>query len=173
MARQRAAAPAAAAGPGHGHIVDPEAAAAAVTDMVLVVRADKISKLRIQSRKSSKVREFKDSFDGNVKEWLTKFVQEVNTLKRIAGIAGELTKDEIVEFFKERLEYQTVKRLNNVFAAKESPWSWEEVTYDQLKAIMREEYSSKITLFSEVFLQFRPSRLKKSPEMSVAKFTHN
>ena len=75
--------------------------------------------------------------------------------------------------FKDRLEYQAVKRLYTAFAAKEPPWSWGEVTYDQLKAIMREEYSSKITQVSEVLLQFGPSRLKKAPEMSVAKFTHN
>ena len=52
-------------------------------------------------------------------------------------------------------------------------WTWEKVTYDQLKAILREECASKITQVSEVLLQFGPTHLKKTPEMSVAKFTHN
>ena len=38
---------------------------------------------------------------------------------------------------------------------------------------MKVEYSSKITQVSEVLLQFRPTRLKKALEVSVAKFTHN
>ena len=59
-----------------------------------------------------------------------------------------------------------------VFAAKDAPWTWEEVTYDDLKVIMKEEYGSKIAEVSEVLLQFGPGRFKKSSEMTVAKFTH-
>ena len=37
---------------------------------------------------------------------------------------------------------------------------------------MREEYGSKVADVCEVLLQFGLSRLKKTPEMSVAKFAH-
>ena len=90
----------------------------------------------------------------------------------MAGIAGDLSREEIVDLFKDRLEYQVIKRLDTAFAAKEPPWTWDEVTYDQLKTVMKEEYASKITQVSEVLLQFGPSRYKKAPDMSIAKFTH-
>ena len=59
----------------------------------------------IQLRKSNKVREFKDSSETNIKEWLTRFDQEMNTLKRMAGIADDLRREEIVDLFKDRLKY--------------------------------------------------------------------
>ena len=90
----------------------------------------------------------------------------------MAGIADNLRREEIVDLFKDRLEYQVIKRLDTAFAAKEPPWAWNEVTYDQLKTVMKEEYDSKITQVSEVLLQFGPSHYKKAPEMSIAKFTH-
>ena len=77
----------------------------------------------------------------------------------------------MVELFKDKLSHQTISRLNTAFVAKEPPWTWE-VTYDQLKAIMREEYEKKTTEVSEVLLQFGPERMKKPAEMSVAKFVH-
>ena len=59
------------------------------------------------------------------------------------------------------------------FVAKEPPWTWEEVTHDQLKAIiMRDKYEKKTTKVSEVLLQFGPECMKKPAEMSVAKFVH-
>ena len=120
MARQRGPAPA------------PDA------DAVARARAEKISKLSVSLRKSYKVKEFKDTNEGSVKEWLTKFDQEILTLKKMSGIADDLTCEEVVELFKDRLEYQVVKRLDTAFSAKEPPWTWAEVTYDQLKAIMKE-----------------------------------
>ena len=78
-----------------------------------------------------------------------------------------------MDLFKDRIEYQVVKCLETAFAAKPVPLNWGAVTYEQLKTVMKEEYSSKATQVSEVFLQFGPSRYKKAPDVSVAKFTHN
>ena len=80
-------------------------------------RADKVSKLGIALRKSYKVKEFKDTHDGSVKEWLTRFDQEITTLKKMSGVVDALTRDEIVELFKDKLEYAVVKRLDTAFAA--------------------------------------------------------
>ena len=57
LARVRVAAP--------GGAVHPDAVAAA--------RAEKVSKLAIALRKSYKVKEFKDTNEGSVKEWLNRF----------------------------------------------------------------------------------------------------
>ena len=112
MARMRAVpAPGGPALPGP----DPDAAARALA----VARADKISKLGVSLRKSYKVKEFKDTNEGSVKEWLTRFDQEIMTLKRMSGIADDLTREEVVELFKDRLEYQVVKRLDTAFSAKD------------------------------------------------------
>ena len=90
----------------------------------------------------------------------------------MCGINDDLVRDEIVELFKDKLEYAVVKRLDTAFAAKEAPWTWEEVTYDDLKSIMKDEYGLKIAEVSEVLLQFGPGRFKKTGDMTVAKFTH-
>ena len=129
-------------------VQDADAAARAL----VAARADKVSKLGVSLRKSYKVKEFKDTNEGSIKEWLTRFDQEIATLKRMSGIADDLSREEIVELFKDKLEYQVVKRLDTAFSAKDPVWTWEEVTYDQLKAIMKEEYGSKIAEVSEVLL---------------------
>ena len=103
---------------------------------------------------------------------MTRFDQEITTLKKMCGINDALVRDEIVELFKDKLEYAVVKRLDTAFAAKEPPWTWEEVTYENLKSIMKDEYGSKIAEVSEVLLQFGPGRFKKTGDMTVAKFTH-
>ena len=122
--------------PAHGvvPVVDADAAARAAA----AARAEKLSKLGISLRKSYKVKEFKDSNEGSVKECLTRLDQEIETLKKMNGIAGDLQREELVELFKDRLEYQVVKRLDTAFAAKNPAWTWAAVTYDQLKTIMKE-----------------------------------
>ena len=90
----------------------------------------------------------------------------------MAGITDDLSRDEMIELFQDRIEHQVLKRLDTAFAAKDPPWQWATVTYDQLKTIMKQEYGSRETNVCEVLLQFGASRYKKTPEMSVAKFTH-
>ena len=41
-----------------------------------------------------------------------------------------------------------------------------------MHTVLKEEYGSKVADVCEVLIQFGPSRLKKTPEMSVAKFAH-
>ena len=146
-----------------------EAAEAAAEVARIVARTEKFNKLAYAMRKSYKIKEYRDAGGEVIKEWLRKFDQEIRTLKRYSGIADELTRDEIVELFKDKLSHQTINRLNTAFVVKEPPCTWEEVTYDQLKAIMKEEYERKTTEVSEVLLEFRPERMKKPAEMSVAK----
>ena len=52
--------------------------------------------------------------------------------------------------FKDRLEYAVVKRLDTAFAEKDEPWTWEEVTYKELKSIIKQEYGSNIADVSEI-----------------------
>ena len=124
---------------------------------VAATRADRINKMNIALRKSQKVKEYREMNDISIKEWLTRFDQEINALKRIYGVVGDLTRDEIVEFFKDRLDYKVIKRLDIAFAAKEPVWTWGGVTYDQLKDVMKAEYGSKLHPISEVLQQLQQS----------------
>ena len=65
-----------------------------------------------------------------------------------------------------------MKRFGTAFAVGDPVWTWAAVSYDDLKAIMREEYGPKLAEVSEVLLQFGSNRFKKPSEMSVAQFTH-
>ena len=60
------------------HVLVPDADAALV-----VAGANKISKLGMSLRISYKVKEFKDTNEGSVKEWLTKFDQEILTQENV------------------------------------------------------------------------------------------
>ena len=87
-------------------------AAEAVEAACLVARAEKFNKLAYALRKSYKVKEYKDARGETIKERLTKFDQEVGTLKRYSGIPEDLTRAEWVELFREKLDHQVLNRLN-------------------------------------------------------------
>ena len=90
---------------------------------------------RISVSLSQHIKEFKEVSDISIKEWLTRFDQEVTTLKRMYNVTDDLTCDEIVQLFKDRLDYKVIKRLDTSFAAKDPVWTWAGVTYDQLKVV--------------------------------------
>ena len=83
-----------------------------------VIRAEKVSKLGLALRKSQKVKDFKETQECSMKEWLKRFDQELLTLKKMSGIADNLTREEIVECLRDKLDYSVIKRLNTVFQAK-------------------------------------------------------
>ena len=111
-----------------GPVVDPdavaaaaEAAAAAAEAARLVARTEKFNKLAYALQKSYKVKEYKDGGGEIIKEWLSKSDQEVGTLKSYSGIIDDLTREEWVELFKDKLDHQAMNRLNTAFVAKEPP----------------------------------------------------
>ena len=59
---------------------------AAAAAAVAATRADRINKMNIALRKSQKVKEYREMNDISIKEWLTRFDQEINALKRIYGV---------------------------------------------------------------------------------------
>ena len=136
------------------------------------IRAEKIVKLGAALRKSTKIKEFKEG-ECSIKEWLRRWEHEVESLKKMCGIPDALTREEGVEIFKDRLDYTVIKRLDSAFAAKDPVWTWNAVTWEQLKEILKEEFGPKVSQVGEVLMQFGPGRFKKTNEMSVASFTHD
>ena len=93
-------------------------------DAVAAKRAEKFSKLELSMRKSTKVKDFKEAQDSvSVKEWLNKFDKEMLTCKRMSGIHDDLTREEVVVLFKDKLDYAVVRRFDSAFAAKPVPYT--------------------------------------------------
>ena len=75
-------------------------------------RAEKFAKLELSMRKSTKVKDFKEAQETmTVKEWLSKFDEEMLACKRMSGIQGDLTREDIVVLFKDKLDYAVVKKI--------------------------------------------------------------
>ena len=88
-----------------------------------VVRAEKIMKLGIALRKSTKLKEYKEDGDCSVKEWIRRLEHEVIALKKMCGIDGDLERAEGIEMFKDRLDYTVIKRIDTAFATKDPVWT--------------------------------------------------
>ena len=58
------------------------------------IRAEKLAKLNLALRKSTKVKEYRDTQEMSIKEWLKKYEQEILVLKRMSGIDDDLTSTE-------------------------------------------------------------------------------
>ena len=93
----------------------------------VAIRADKIAKLGAALRKSTKIKDFKEG-DCAVKEWLRRWEHEVESLKKLCGIADPLSRDEGVGIFRDRLDYTVIKRLESVFAGRDPVLTWANVT---------------------------------------------
>ena len=135
------------------------------------IRAEKLSKLNLALRKSTKIKEYRDTQEMSIKKWLKKYEEEILVLKRMSGIDDDLTSTEKVQMLKDKLDYHVIKRLDTAF--KNKGYVWDTVTYANLVKLLKEEFGGKVAEVCEVLMQFGPNRLKKTSDMSVAKFTHN
>ena len=98
------------------------------------IRAEKLSKLNLALRKSSKIKEYKDTQEMNIKEWLKKYEEEILVLKRMSGIDDDLTSDEKVLMLKDKLDYHVIKRVDTAFRNKGH--EWDTVTYVDLSKLL-------------------------------------
>ena len=121
------------------------------------VRSEKLAKLSLALRKSGKIKDFKDTEDSNVREWLKRFDQELLSLKKMCGIDDDLQRSEVIDCLRDKLDYSVVRRLDTAFQSKDPVLTWEAVTKAELQAVLMEEYSSKETDVSAVLLQLGPN----------------
>ena len=75
------------------------------------VRAEKVAKLGAALRKSQKIKDFKEGGMA-IKEWLRRWEWEVDAAKKLCGIDDDLSRDEGVGIFKDKLDFTVVKRLD-------------------------------------------------------------
>ena len=102
------------------------------------VRAEKVAKLGAALRKSGKIKDFKEG-DVAIKEWLRRWEHEVESLKKMCGIPDDLTREEGIGIFKDRLDFTVVKRLDLAFVSRDPVVTWADVTWQTLKDILKEE----------------------------------
>ncbi len=98
----------------------------------VAVRAATVAKIALSLRKSHKVKDFEHCQDADIKQWLRKFDMEVEAIKKIAGLDGNLERQEYVDLLKGKLDYQVLRRLDTAFPARNPVLEWNTVTKVQL-----------------------------------------
>ena len=78
------------------------------------VRKEKVQSINLNIRKSNRLKIFKVSTDSDIKLFLKKFEEELNNMKVMVGIDGNLTRDEYVPIFRACLDYPVVERVTQV-----------------------------------------------------------
>ena len=104
----------------------------------------------------------------SIKEWLKKYEQEILVHKRKSGIDDDLTNTESMQMLKDKLDYHVIKRVDTAF--QNSGYNWDTISYANLNKLLKEEFGGKVAEVCEVLIQFCPNRLKKTPDMSGARF---
>ena len=85
---------------------------------VAVVRAEKIQCLTVGLRKSNKIKDFRDTVDANIKDWIKKFDFEITALKRMVGINDDLTRDEYIPLLRDKLGLQCDQKIRLCVSTK-------------------------------------------------------
>ena len=70
--------------------------------------------------------------ESDIKQWIRKFDIEVEAIKKIAGINGNLERQEYVDLLKDKLDYKVLRRLDSEFPARNPVLRWDAVTKAQL-----------------------------------------
>ena len=100
-----------------------------------VVRADKIQKLAINMRKSSRLKPFKVTADTDIKLFLKKFEEELKTMKAMVGIGDDLSKEEYTPIFRSCLDFPIVERVSQVLIKDGK--TWENISIADLHKLMK------------------------------------
>ena len=77
-----------------------------------VVRAEKVQKIAATIRRSTRVKPFKVSSEIDVKLFLKRFEEELQSMKLMVGLAANLTRDEYVPIFRSCLEFPAKERVD-------------------------------------------------------------
>ena len=137
-------------------------------------RAGKIQRIAENLRKGSRVKDFKNTTDSNIRTYIKKFNEELKSLKSMVGIVDELSRDEYIPMFRASLEFSVLERVEQVFKFDpDNIKTWAAITIPELHALMIGEFGQKYTDVANVLSQFGPSRLSKSADKSVSEFYYD
>ena len=106
----------------------------------VAVRASALSRVALGLRKSQKLKDFKHCQESDIKKWLRMFDIEVGAIKKIAGINGNLERQEYVDLLKDKLDSQVLTRLETAFPARDPVLRWDTVTKVQLHKCLLDQF---------------------------------
>ena len=92
------------------------AVAAAAADPA-AIRADKVQRIALGIKKLNRIKDFKHHKAFNIRLYIKKFDEEIKSLKTMIGIDNELTRDEYVPLFRASMDFNVLKRVEQVFKA--------------------------------------------------------
>ena len=95
--------------PGVAHPIAVNVAAPVIDP--LIARAEKVQKLSMNMRRSTRIKVFKASTEFDIRIYIKKFEEEINTMKQIVGIADDLTREEYVPIFRNSLDFTVIERV--------------------------------------------------------------
>ena len=125
---------------------------------VAVVRAEKVQRLAMGLRKSNRIKDFKHTKDSNVRTYIKRFDEELKSLKSMVGITDDLTREEYVPLFRASLDFNVLKRVEQVFVADSANVkTWGDISIADLHKLMITEFGIKYTDVANVLQQFGPS----------------
>ena len=133
-----------------------------------VIRAEKVQKISYNLRRSARLKPFKVSADVDIKLFLKRFDEELQSMKVMVGFNENLNKEEYVPIFRSCLEFPVKERVDQVLTSMGKTWA--NITIPELLKLMKDEFGSKQTDVADVLKQFGPQRLAKNPNESVAEF---
>ena len=74
-----------------------------------IARSEKMAKVSFALRKSVKIKDFKEAQELSIRDWLKRFDQEIQAVKKKSGINDNLTRDETIDRMKDKLDYAVIK----------------------------------------------------------------
>ena len=141
-------------------------------EQVAAVRTKNFATLKLNFRKSYKVKDFKTNSESKVEDWIVKFEDEMDTLKSMSGIDGELTDIEKRGLLKDRLDYPVKQRITTALSVHNPVYTWDNVPYDTLKKVLKQEFGVRESKVSSILYQFNAKQLKRQEDECVSVWYH-
>ena len=117
----------------------------------VIVRSDKIQRMALGLRKWHRVKDFKHGKGSNIREYIKRFEAEISSLKTMVGINDALSKEEYIPLFRDKLDYNVLRRVEQVFKSDPNNiQTWADISVADLHKLMVNEFGEKLTDVSNV-----------------------
>ena len=135
------------------------------------IRKEKTTNVYQNLQKTPKIKDFKLSTQENIREWMLKINNTIESLSTAVNIKVTDIKDvEYVNMIKSKLDYVIITELNLKFVAHDSILKWETITKAELNAILIDQFGIREPEVSAVLRIFGSNRLKKTTNIDVRNF---
>ena len=135
------------------------------------IRKEKTTNVYQNLQKTPKIKDFKLSTQENIREWMLKINNTIESLSTAVNIKVTDIKDvEYINMIKSKLDYVIITELNLKFAAHDPVLKWETITKAELNAILIDQFGIREPEVSAVLRIFGSNRLKKTTNIDVRNF---